>query len=281
MTFRSLPALSTRAALALVSALTLSFSAIPAHADDAALQAAVASPLRTPANVARDASRHPAQTLAFFGLAPGQTVIELIPGNGWYTEILAPYLREHGQLVEAGGDPDADAEGARSGAARFKAWLDARPQMFDRVRLGVFDAGAGRFEIGPPGSADRVLTFRNVHNWAALGDDKTRAAFKAMFDVLKRGGVLGVVDHRLPAGRAQDATASTGYLHESYVIAMAESVGFKLAARSEINANPKDHADHPNGVWALPPTYANKDANRAAYTAIGESDRMTLRFVKP
>lgn len=278
MSFRSR---TQHAALALACALTLSFSALPAHADAAALQAAVVSPTRTPDNVARDGFRHPAQTLAFFGVEPDQTVVELIPGGGWYTEILAPYLREHGQLIEAGSDPDATAEGARRSAARFRAWLDARPQMFDRVHVGVFDAGAGHFELGAPGSADRVLTFRNVHNWAALGDEQTRAAFKAMFDVLKHGGILGVEEHRLPAERPQDAKASSGYLHESYVIAMAESAGFKLLARSEINANPKDTADHPGGVWALPPTFANKDADRAAYAAIGESDRMTLKFVKP
>ncbi|MBV8605591.1 MAG: class I SAM-dependent methyltransferase [Pelomonas sp.] len=248
---------------------------------DAALQAAVASPTRTPANVARDPARHPAQTLAFFGIKPDQTVVELVPGNGWYTEILAPYLRAHGQLIEAGSDPEASSEDARRGAAKFKAWLDAKPQLYDRVRLGVFDARNGRFDLGRPGAADLVLTFRNVHNWAALGDAQTRAAFKAMFDALKPGGVLGVVDHRLPPDREQDAKASTGYLHESYVIAMAESAGFKLAARAEINANPKDHADHPGGVWALPPSFEHGDQDRAKYEAIGESDRMTLKFVKP
>jgi predicted methyltransferase len=252
-----------------------------AHADDAALHAAVAGAQRTPANAARDGARHPEATLAFFGLRPDQTVVELVPGGGWYTEILAPYLREHGQLLEAGNDPQAAAENQRRAAERFKAKLDAQPAVYDRVHLGVIDVEAGKFALGQPGSADLVLTFRNIHNWVPLGDDKTQAAFKAIYATLKPGGVFGVVEHRLPAAMTQDAQASTGYLHESYVIKMAESVGFKLAARSEINANPKDHADHENGVWALPPTYANKDKDRAGYAAIGESDRMTLKFVKP
>ncbi len=266
---------------ALALALTATFSVSAAQADDAALHAAVTGSQRTPANVQRDGARHPEATLAFFGLKPTQTVIELIPGGGWYTEILAPYLHDKGQLIEAGNDPDGDSEGARRGAARFKAKLDAKPEVYGHVKLGVFDTDAGKFDLGKPGSADMVLTFRNIHNWVDLGDDKTRAAFKAIFAVLKPGGVLGVEEHRLPAAMQQQDRAPTGYLHETYVIKMAESMGFKLAARSEINANPKDKADHPNGVWALPPTFANKDANRAEYEAIGESDRMTLKFVKP
>ena len=252
-----------------------------AQASDAALHAAVAGAQRTPAYAARDGARHPEATLAFFGIQPGQTVVELVPGGGWWTEILAPYLRDKGHLVEAGNDPDATSEGARRGAARFKAKLDAAPAIYDRVKLGVFDAGNGKFDLGAPGSADLVLTFRNIHNWVPMGEDKTRAAFHAMFTVLKHGGVLGVEEHRLPAAREQDPKAGTGYLHEAYVIRMAESVGFKLAGRSEINANPKDTADHPDGVWTLPPTYAKKDVDRAKYEAIGESDRMTLKFVKP
>ena len=266
---------------ALALSLTAVFSVSAVHADDAALHAAVASTQRTPANVARDGFRHPEATLAFFGLKPNQTVVELIPGGGWYTEILAPYLRDKGHLVEAGSDPDADSEGQRRSAERFKQWLAAKPEMYDRVQIGAFDANNGKFNIGKPGSADVVLTFRNIHNWVPLGEAKTQAAFKAIYTALKPGGVFGVEEHRLPAGVPQTEKADTGYLHEAYVIKMAESVGFKLAARSEINANPKDKADHPNGVWALPPTYANKDANRAEYEAIGESDRMTLKFVKP
>ena len=133
----------------------------------------------------------------------------------------------------------------------------------------------------PPGSADMVLTFRNIHNWIPNGPDKMKELFDALYTVLKPGGVLGIEEHRLPAGAAQDAQASSGYLHEAYVIKLAEASGFKLAARSEVNANPRDDASHKGGVWALPPTYANKDEDRAKYAAIGESDRMTLKFVKP
>ena len=263
-----------------LAALAAVFALGTAHADDDALRAAIAGAQRTPANVVRDGARHPYQTLSFFGIKPTDTVVELIPGGGWYTEILAPYLREHGTLIEAGNDPDG-GPAAQRGAEHFKQKLDTAPAVYDRVKLGYFDAEAGKFELGKPGSADLVLTFRNTHNWAPLGDEKTRAAFQAVYAVLKRGGTFGVVDHRLPAAMTQDAKASTGYLHEDYVIKLVESVGFKLVARSEINANPKDHADHPEGVWALPPTYANKDVDHAVYEAIGESDRMTLKFVKP
>ncbi|MBV8503358.1 MAG: class I SAM-dependent methyltransferase [Paucibacter sp.] len=252
-----------------------------AQAEDVALSAAINSAARTPANAMRDAYRHPEDTLAFFGLKPTQTVVELIPGGGWWTEILGPYLRASGKLVEAGNDPDSANEGARRGAARFKAKLEAQPALYDRVQLGVFDVDNSKFVLGAPGSADLVLTFRNIHNWVPLGEDKTRAAFQAMFTVLKKGGVLGVEEHRLPAAREQDPKAGTGYLHEAYVIRLAESVGFKLAGRSEVNANAKDTADHPGGVWALPPTFANKDQDHDKYEAIGESDRMTLKFVKP
>jgi len=148
------------------------------------------------------------------------------------------------------------------------------------VHLTVFEP-PNNLSYAQPGSADMVLTFRNLHNWLSYGDDNMKRVFQSVYDALKPGGVFGVVEHRLPESMPQDATASSGYMHESYVIKMAESVGFKLAAKSEINANPKDTADHPNGVWALPPTYRNKDKGRARYEAIGESDRMTLKFVKP
>ncbi len=209
------------------------------------------------------------------------TVVELAPGGGWYTDILAPYLRGQGQLIAAGNDPQSADEGARRGAARFAEKLAAKPAVFDRVRPGVFEPQRDDYRYAAKGSADMVLTFRNIHNWIPLGPERLKTLFAGVYDSLKPGGVFGVVEHRLPAGRAQDATASTGYLHEAYVIALAEGAGFRLAGRAEINANPRDTAEHPNGVWALPPTYANKDAGRAAYAAIGESDRMTLKFVKP
>lgn len=250
-----------------------------AQADDA-LKAAISGDNRTPANALRDGARHPYETLSFFGIKPTMTVVELAPGGGWYTEILAPYLRERGKLIAAGNElasPDADA---RRGAERFMARLNARPAVFNKVQLGVFEPPR-KYEFAPAGSADMVLTFRNIHNWIPSGPDNLKALFASVYTSLKPGGVFGVVEHRLPAGQTQDAQASTGYMSERYVIGLAEAAGFKLAAKSEINANPKDKADHKSGVWALPPTYANKDEDRAKYTAIGESDRMTLKFVKP
>jgi predicted methyltransferase len=246
-----------------------------AHADDA-LKTAIAGSHRSATNSARDVYRHPYETLSFFGIKPTMTVVELTPEGGWYTEILAPYLREHGKLIGAG---EAIEPSKRYGMM-FKKKLDSNPAVYDKVATGVFDPPAA-YDIAPAGSADMVLTFRNVHNWVESGDDNMKLVFRKLFEVLKPGGVLGVVEHRLPEAMPQDAKASTGYVHESYVIKLAESAGFKLAAKSEINANPKDNADHKRGVWALPPTLANRDEDRAKYLAIGESDRMTLKFVKP
>ena len=249
-------------------------------ADDNALRAAVAAPSRTPANVARDVYRHPYETLNFFGIAPGMTVVELAPGGGWYTEILAPYLRDHGKLIAAGNELASPEAGERRAAERFLARMNANPAVYNKVALGVF-APPRKIELAPPGSADMVLTFRNIHNWMGDGPENMKQIFSAIYTTLKPGGVLGIEEHRLPAGQAQDATASSGYMSEAYVIGLAEAAGFKLAARSEVNANPKDSADHKGGVWALPPTYTNKDEDRAKYQAIGESNRMTLKFVKP
>ncbi|MFG6442153.1 class I SAM-dependent methyltransferase [Roseateles sp. LKC17W] len=243
------------------------------------LKAAVAADHRSVGNVARDAWRHPYETLNFFGIKPTDTVVELAPGGGgWYTEILAPYLRDAGQLIAAADDPASSSQYAQRSAARFKAKMDSLG-VYGKVRITVLDVAAGKLDVAPAGSADAVLTFRNVHNWMPQGADKTQAVFHAAFKALKPGGVLGVVEHRLPATRPQDPKAASGYVQEAVVIKFAEAAGFKLAARSEINANPKDTADHENGVWTLPPVNNNKD--RARYAAIGESDRMTLKFVKP
>ncbi|WP_426191704.1 class I SAM-dependent methyltransferase [Massilia sp. DWR3-1-1] len=246
-----------------------------AHAaDDVALKAAVAAPTRTPANVARDGARHPYETLAFFGIKPTMTVVELSPSGGWYTEILAPYLRENGVLI---GASEEVVEGKRAGT-QFRAKVNSNP-IYSKVRLAVFEPPA-KYAIAPANSVDMVLTFRNLHNWIELGPDKLAELLKNVHTVLKPGGVFGIVDHRLPASMTQDATASTGYLHQAWVIKTVQAAGFKLAASAEINANPKDTADHPKGVWALPPVLANKDDKRSDYLAIGESDRMTLKFVK-
>ena len=245
-----------------------------AQADDA-LKAAIAGEHRAESNRARDVYRHPYETLTFFGIKPNMTVVELVPSGGWYTEILAPYLRDKGKLIGAG---QAIAPGNRYGEA-FKKKLDSNPALYDKVVTSVF-APPTRYDIAAPNSVDMVLTFRNLHNWVGNGDEAVKTTFKEIHKVLKPGGVLGVVDHRLPASMKQDDKASSGYVHEAYVIKMAESAGFKLAGKSEVNANPKDKADHEKGVWTLPPVLANKDKDREKYQAIGESDRMTLKFVK-
>lgn len=244
-----------------------------AQADDA-LKSAIAADHRAAANTARDVYRHPYETLTFFGIKPTMSVVELAPGGGWYTEILAPYLRDKGHLYGAVGAADS-----RGGKA-FRDRMAADAAVYGKVTPVLFEPPA-KIDLGKPGSADMVVTFRNIHNWLGNGgDDAVVAVFKAAHTVLKPNGVLGVVEHRLPARMEQDAKASSGYMHEAYVIRMAEKAGFKLAAKSEVNANPKDTADYEKGVWTLPPVLTNKDQDREKYIAIGESDRMTLKFVK-
>lgn len=262
-----------RLILAAMLATGLAGAASTALADDA-LKSAIAGEHRSAANKARDTYRHPYETLTFFGIKPTMTVIELAPGGGWYTEILAPYLADKGKLI--GGAPSAESRGGKA----FRERLAATPALYDKVTPSVFEPPS-RFELGAPNSADMVVTFRNLHNWLGNGGDAAiLTTFKEVHKVLKPGGVLGVVEHRLPARMKQDEKASSGYMHEAYVIRLAEQAGFKLAAKSEINANPKDTADHEKGVWTLPPVLANKDKDREKYLAIGESDRMTLKFVK-
>jgi len=245
-----------------------------------AIEAAVKSTTRDPANVTRDGFRHPAQTLSFFKLTPTSTVIEITPGNGWYSEILAPLVRQQGQYIAAVVDPAAVPEGrGRDYQQRSRDGLQKKfstaPAQFDKATEVAYDPAAPVF--GKPASADVVLTFRNVHNWRKSG--QAPGMFKGFYDVLKPGGVLGVVEHRAKADVGDDD--GTGYVGQQQVIAMAEAAGFKLDGSSEINANPRDTKDHPNGVWTLPPSNNHDAADAAKYRAIGESDRMTLRFVKP
>ncbi|MHA6723335.1 class I SAM-dependent methyltransferase [Sphingomonas sp. RS2018] len=233
---------------------------------------AVAATSRTPANVARDRYRHPAETLAFFGVKPTDTVVELIPGGGWYSEILAPYLAARGTYYAAGGW----AKGL-DGVKKLQA---ADPTTYGKVKLAAFPAAAGEPTV-PAGSADVVLTFRNIHNLRFAGVDRTQAAFAEMFRMLKPGGTLGIVEHRLPESRDAAAEEKSGYMKVSSVVAFAKQAGFVVSAMSEVNANKKDTADWPQGVWTLPPSYRLGDTDRAKYAAIGESDRMTIRFTKP
>jgi predicted methyltransferase len=253
------------------------------------LQEAVASDLRSEQEKARDAWRHPVETLEFFGLQPAQKVVEVWPGGGWYTNILAPWIGSGGgTLVAAGFDAAAIEDPERRARteerlAEFKATY-ADPK-FGNMEYTVFSASSG--PLTAPGTADAVLTFRNLHNWMASG--YAEKFFADAYDALKPGGTLGVVEHRLPSTHAQDPKASSGYVHEDYVKALAAAAGFEFVAASEVNANPADTADHPFGVWTLPPNNAaaDRDGNTPddfdpeKYKAIGESDRMTLKFRKP
>ncbi len=236
---------------------------------------------RSETNRARDQYRHPIQTLSFFGVQPNQTVIEITPGGGWYTEVLAPLLNGRGQYIAAvvsnEGLPDKAQAGNTKRNNAFKEKLAADPAHYFKAKVVEYIAKAPK--LGADGSADVVLTFRNVHNWSANGT--VDAMFQAMYAVLKQGGTLGVVDHRAKKGAEFKAVLDAGYLPEEFVIEQAQKAGFKLVGKSEVNANPKDTKDYAEGVWTLPPTLALAQKDRDKYLAIGESDRFTLRFVKP
>jgi predicted methyltransferase len=246
------------------------------------VHSAVVSSARPEAERARDAARHPEETLAFFGLRPDMNVVELSPGAGWYTAILAPALADHGKLHVTNGDPNGPPDSGGTKRARaLLARFAAAPAVFGKVEPVIVDWKSAS-PLGPDGSADMVVTFRNVHNWVQAGTLDT--VFASAFKVLKPGGVFGVEEHRAnaTAGAADTkAISDTGYVPEAFVIDHATKAGFKLAGRSEINANPRDTKDYAKGVWTLPPTYELGETDKAKYAAIGESDRMTLRFVKP
>jgi predicted methyltransferase len=236
---------------------------------------------RSEAYAARNPYRHPVETLMFFGIEPDMTVVEIAPGGGgWYTEIVSPFVRDNGRFYAANYDPVAEREYFRRNARRFVDKLAENLDLYGHTVVTVF-APPAKTDIAPSGSADMVLVFRNVHNWMDMGPDAPPAAFEAFYTALKPGGVLGVVQHRGDPGKPQDAKAESGYVREDVVIGFAEAAGFELTARSEINANAKDTKDHPNGVWTLPPNFNGDEQDRAKYAAIGESDRMTLKFVKP
>lgn len=277
------PADTDTAATADAPADTVS-AAPPASAADtfaAKLDGVLAGAWRSAENRARDQYRHPKESLNFFGIAPGQTVIEITPGGGWYAEILAPLMKGDGSYVAAIPDPaNADSEDRKAyftkGNAALREKFAADAATYGEAQVQEFAIKAPSF--GPDGSADLVLTFRNVHNWTQWGTDQ--AMFDGFFKVLKPGGVLGVAEHRAAPG-TEAQSKDSGYMTEAHVTALAQQAGFELAESSEINANPKDTRDHPEGVWTLPPVLRLGDVDRAKYLAIGESDRMTLKFVKP
>ncbi len=244
-----------------------------AAAVDPALLAAIASPSRSQDNVARDRYRHPAAVLAFVGLRDDATVLEIEPGRGYWTEILAPYLRARGRYIAAL-PPPTGAESAAM-ARRFTELLRRDPALYGGVALTSL---GGKAPLAPPESIDLVLSFRNLHDWMA--DGTATARLRAIQMVLKPGGALGIEDHRAPTTQPQDPKARSGYVREDYARALIESVGFKLAAVSQVGDNPHDTKNYPKGVWTLPPTLALGGIDRAKYLAIGESDRWTMKFVK-
>ena len=242
-----------------------------------ALDEALAGSHRSDANRARDAYRNPRETLLFFGLRPTSTVVEIWPGDGWYTEVIAPVVNTRGRYYAAHYEPNPANSFISGALQRFEARLKARPDLYGTAVVTAF--GPAGADIAPPGSADLVVSFRNLHNWMAR--DFQGPALATIYRALKPGGTFGIVEHRGNPAVTQDPKAASGYVNEAYAIRMIESAGFQLVAKSELNANPRDTRDYPEGVWTLPPTYRLGDRDRARYAAIGESDRFTLRFEKP
>lgn len=258
--------------------LAISVSSVQVDAGSTSLQRVIAGNQRPAEHKARDKYRHPQQTLEFFDVKENMTVVELWPGEGWYTEILAPYLKDKGKLYAAHFSADADLPYHKKVLEKFVNKMHKQPKVYGKVELTELEPPE-HLKIAPDGSADRVLTFRNVHNW--MKNDQAAAVFSAIYKALKPGGILGVVEHRNNALKPQDTKTESGYLSEDYVIALARNAGFEFLGKSEINANSKDTKDYPSGVWTLPPSLALKDKDRNKYLAIGESDRMTIKFIKP
>ncbi|ABV87770.1 class I SAM-dependent methyltransferase [Shewanella pealeana] len=268
------------ASILLASTCSLSLSTmVNAHNhENTALQTAVTSDFRQAKNSARDQYRHPEQTLNFFDIKPSDTVIELWPGGGWYAEILAPYLAKEGHYIAGNFDTHPADEKARNSyrpkvGKKFEAWLKENKAKVGGATTVTFEPPT-YYSMGDENSADAVLTFRNLHNWAMKG--YLEPVFASAYKVLKPGGTFGIVEHR----GEPDMDAKTGYMDQASVIKLAEKAGFSLVASSEVNANPKDSKDYPKGVWTLPPRLALEDQDKQKYLAIGESDRMTLKFVK-
>lgn len=255
------------------------FPAAAAGDSTALLDRAIAGEHRSETSRLRDRYRHPRETLLFFGLRPEMTVVEIWPGGGWYSEIIAPVLRGRGKyyLAHYAIEDPGLARWQRAAREKQQDAITAQPAVYGSPAFTSFGPPQ-HLAVAPPGSADLVLTFRNVHNWSSRKSDQ--AAFRAFYGALKPGGTLGVVEHRAKAGTPFERMVKTGYMTEAYVIGLAEQAGFKLLEKSEINANPLDSADHPNGVWTLPPVMRGR-LDPEKYRAIGESDRMTLKFLKP
>lgn len=263
----------TTASLLTFGILASSYTTAHVHTDK--LTQALAGEHRSDKNKARDMYRHPGKTLAFFGFNPKMTVVEIAPGGGWYTEILAPALKGSGKLYGAH-YPDTGEDNYYSNSRKRLEKKLAGSSVFSEVELTNFVPKKASV-LAPAGSADLVLTFRNLHNW---GHEGVEQLFKDAAKALKTGGVLGVVEHRMPADMEWEKNKRSGYFPQADVVKLANEAGFKLAGSSEVNANPKDSANHPKGVWTLPPVLRLGEQDKEKYLAIGESDRMTLKFVK-
>lgn len=240
------------------------------------LEALVAGEHRSEQNIARNGTRHPVETLKFFGLKPDMTVLEILPALGWYTEILAPYLAERGRLYVAHFSPDGPQSYMPKVLMMFEDRISREAEIFGKITVRHINPPK-EISVTPPGAVDMALTFRNVHNWIMA--DQEHEYFAAFFKALKPGGVLGIVEHRARPDADMELMRTTGYVTEGYVKEIAQRAGFVFEASSEINANPEDSTNHPHGIWSLPPSLRSDDKDR--YRAIGESDRMTLKFRKP
>eukprot|EP01037_Dinobryon_pediforme_P013181 gene13182-13286_t len=263
--------------IAIAAAICLAISPVQAQSADP-LEQWGHGPQRSDKNTARDQYRHPREVIAFFGIQPDSHVVEILPGSGGYwTEILAPYLKERGLYIAANGEKSSTSTETIQDNAGFQAKITAHPELYGKVEISEF--AADKHDIAASGSADFVITFRNIHNWMSRGE--TDAAFKTFFKALKPGGVLGIEEHRGKPDEPQDPLAKSGYVRQDVAIHFAEAAGFKFVGSSEINANPKDTKDYSVGVWALPPVFRLKEQDHDKYAAIGESDRFILKFIKP
>lgn len=229
-------------------------------------------------NRSRDAFRHPKEMLTFFGLEPTMTVVELWPGGGWFTEILAPFLRDQGKLVVTNDDLATASAASKRWALQYEDKLRKEPTVYGKVEIRRTHPPFA-IVLGPDDSADMVLTFRNLHNWIAGGFEKT--VLDASFRVLKHGGTFGIEEHRGDPGADRKSVVDTGYVPEQLAIELVQAAGFELVGKSDVNANPKDDHHHEGGVWDLPPDFPKNEADRGKYVGVGESDRMTLKFRKP
>lgn len=267
-------ALPLSASLMLLSQTTLADH----HGGHATLKELAEGEHRSASNIARNDARHPVETLEFFGLKPEMTVVEILPSTGWYTEIIAPYVRDQGKFYAAHFSPNASLSYMPPNLRAFEDKITADPQLYGKITVRHLNP-PHEVVIAPAESADMALTFRNVHNWIMA--DQQHEFFATFFAALKPGGILGIVEHRAKPDAGMDVMRTSGYVTEDYVKELAAAAGFEFVASSEINANAKDPTVHPRGVWTLPPNYRLGDEDRAKYEAIGESDRMTLKFRKP